>query len=360
MARVVNNDLSRWRRTIVLSDLHAHAALFDRMLEELEFGERDLLVVCGDLLLRGSENLPLLRRAVELSGRENVVLLGGNCDAAFEFLASRPDGPELGRWLREHPFPRELLAAEGGPQEGVSPGALRDRLLARFARARRFLAALPDVLVTPQAVFVHGGLPGPDLVAAPGWDSDACRKNDDYLAHAPVLDRPVMVGHWPATLYRAEHPDFSPLWDAEKRVLSIDGGLGVKPEGQLNAVVIPGGDFGRREYRALDELPVLRALDPQAGTENSLYIRWGDNRVERGERRDEFTYVRHLRTGRALWARTDDLWEENGRTCCADSTDWLLPVVPGDLLRLVADTTRGRLVKKNGAVGWYKGRCEEP
>lgn len=105
---------------------------------------------------------------------------------------------------------------------------------------------------------------------------------------------------------------------------------------------------------------MLRALDPQAGTENSLYIRWGDNRVERGERRDEFTYVRHLRTGRALWARTDDLWEENGRTCCADSTDWLLPVVPGDLLRLVADTTRGRLVKKNGAVGWYKGRCEEP
>ena len=68
-ASIVRADLRDWARTIVISDVHAHASLLSRLLETLRFCERDLLVIAGDLLLRGKENLPTLRLAMEQIGR---------------------------------------------------------------------------------------------------------------------------------------------------------------------------------------------------------------------------------------------------------------------------------------------------
>ena len=42
-----------------------------------------------------------------------------------------------------------------------------------------------------------------------------------------------------------------------------------------------------------------------------------------------------------------------------DSTDYHLPVTPGDSLSLVARTSRGYLMKKNGVTGWYFGRLAD-
>ena len=39
-----------------------------------------------------------------------------------------------------------------------------------------------------------------------------------------------------------------------------------------------------------------------------------------------------------------------------DSTDYRLPVAPGDKLTLVARTKTGFLCKKDGVTGWYYGR----
>ena len=41
---------------------------------------------------------------------------------------------------------------------------------------------------------------------------------------------------------------------------------------------------------------------------------------------------------------------------CEDSTDYALPVSPGDLLTVVARTKNGFLCKKDGVTGWYYGR----
>ena len=357
MANVIRADLRDWRRTIVLSDVHGHATLLRRMLEELDFSDRDLLIVLGDLILRGRENAAVLRLAMALAERPNVLILGGNCDNVFESVARMPPEERL-RVLRGNGFCAELLAPLA-PPEDASGDELLALLLSRYAAERAFLAARPDILATPQAVFVHGGLPGGDLADAPGWDPEACRKNDDYLSHAPTLDRPVVVGHWPCALYAGDFPDATPHWDGKKRVLFIDGGLGVKPDGQLNAVVIPEGDFERREYRAVDALPVLRARTAQAPSESSFFLRYGDDRVERLKERDGMTLVRHLRTGRSLWVLNARLWSDERGHRCADSTDYLLPVQPGDELRLVADAARGKLVKKNGVTGWYLGETEE-
>ena len=45
---------------------------------------------------------------------------------------------------------------------------------------------------------------------------------------------------------------------------------------------------------------------------------------------------------------------------CEDTSDYRLAVEPGDRLSIVEETSRGRLVKKDGVTGWYFGRLKGP
>ena len=168
-----------------------------------------------------------------------------------------------------------------------------------------------------------------------------------------------MVGHWPTTLYRPHIPCFNPLVDREKRVISIDGGTSIKEGGQLNLAEL--SRDGLVSWVGLDRLPTAVALDGQAASAHSVNIRWGrDNLIAVLERGDEFCRCRHLATGREIDILTDYIWEKDGLTRCEDSTDYRLPVSPGDALSVVRRTSRGALVKKDGVTGWYTGRLTEP
>ena len=68
---------------------------------------------------------------------------------------------------------------------------------------------------------------------------------------------------------------------------------------------------------------------------------------------------RHLESGRELYILTSSLRRTGERLWCEDSTDYRLPVEPGDRLSLVARTSRGCLMKKNGVTGWYFGRLAD-
>ena len=70
----------------------------------------------------------------------------------------------------------------------------------------------------------------------------------------------------------------------------------------------------------------------------------------------ELSLCRHLSSGRTLWVLTRYLHQREGQTWCEDTTDYRLPVTPGDLLSVVEETSRGALVKKDGVTGWYLGR----
>ena len=62
----------------------------------------------------------------------------------------------------------------------------------------------------------------------------------------------------------------------------------------------------------------------------------------------------------AVGLGTSYLYDSPEGLRCEDSTDYLLPVVPGDCLSIVARTGEmGTLVKKNGVTGWYQGRLND-
>ncbi len=127
----------------------------------------------------------------------------------------------------------------------------------------------------------------------------------------------------------------------------------------MNALILPrepGGDFS---WVAYDGFPVLTALDPQAPSQDSINIRWSEHEITVLERGSEFCRCRHDKTGRELDILTEYIYPYGGKTVCEDSTDYRLPVSPGDRLGVVRRTSRGALCKKDGVTGWYFGRFAE-
>ena len=176
-------------------------------------------------------------------------------------------------------------------------------------------------------------------------------KNDDFLGQGHRFDKYVVVGHWPVTLYHPNIPSAAPLFAREQNIISIDGGCVLKLDGQLNALIFPTEDSEKFTWQAYDGLPVYTALDRQEASTNSINIRWGRSDLE--------LLCRHLESGRELYILTSYLRRDGDRLWCEDSTDYCLPVLPGDRLSLVAQTSRGYLMKKNGVTGWYSGRLAD-
>ena len=182
-------------------------------------------------------------------------------------------------------------------------------------------------------------------------------KNDNFLGQGYSFDKWVIVGHWPVTLYDPKIPSAAPLFERRRKIISIDGGCVLKLDGQLNALILPEEGAEDFSWQAYDGLPQITALDGQEASADSVNIRWGRSALELVQQGEETSLCRHLESGRVLPILNTYLRRTGDKLWCEDSTDYALPVAPGDRLSLVARTKKsGLLCKKNGVTGWYYGR----
>lgn len=356
-AIVIHPTFPAGRRIIAVSDIHGNLPFFRALMDKIALTPEDILVLVGDILEKGPESLALLRHVMALCRTHTVYPLCGNCDGlVYRFF----QGDELDRrffsfYLPQHPESTlRQLAREGGFDQTDDLPRLRADLRSAYPEEWRFLGRMPTILETEHLVFVHGGVPS--LEHMDQLDRWRCMKNDDFLGQGHAFDKWVIVGHWPVTLYRPDIQSAAPILLPGRRIASIDGGCVLKKDGQLNALILPEEGSQNFTWTAWDGLPTATALDGQQPSADPLNIRWGRSAVEVLEEGEELSLCRHLETGRTLYILNrylrmgpDGLW-------CEDSTDYRLPVAPGDKLTLVARTKTGFLCKKDGVTGWYYGR----
>lgn len=356
-AIVIHPTFAAGRRIIAVSDIHGNLPFFRALMDKIALTPEDILVLVGDILEKGQESLALLRHVMALCRTHTVYPLCGNCDGlVYRFF----QGDELDRrffsfYLPQHPESAlRQLAREGGFDQTDDLPRLRADLRSAYPEEWRFLSRMPTILETEHLVFVHGGVPS--LEHMDQLDRWRCMKNDDFLGQGHAFDKWVIVGHWPVTLYRPDIQSAAPILLPGRRIASIDGGCVLKKDGQLNALILPEESSQNFTWTAWDGLPTATALDGQLPSAAPLNIRWGRSAVEVLEEGEELSLCRHLETGRTLYILNrylrmgpDGLW-------CEDSTDYRLPVAPGDKLTLVARTKTGFLCKKDGVTGWYYGR----
>lgn len=149
------------------------------------------------------------------------------------------------------------------------------------------------------------------------------------------------------TLYSDKIPQSNPIINKDKKIISIDGGCGLKKDGQLNLIEIPdiSCDADKINTYSYDELPVYIAAGNQDGSEDSISITWANNKINELECKYDFTYAEHISTGKKLWIHNDYIFSEHR---CDDYTDYVLPVKKGDMLSIVKSTSRGYIAKKTG------------
>lgn len=353
-------ELPANRRVFAVSDVHGNLDYLKGLLEKISFSLDDILILLGDLIEKGPQSIETLQYIIQLCKTHTVHVLRGNCDRLL-FDDNIPD-----EWLFRfrnswngqtvtNEFARKLNLPLNSPDDIA---VLRRMVKQEFREEIAFLIDMPVILESDHYIFVHGGIPGEEALqnasALKPWE---CMKNDDFLGQGHVFrNKWCVVGHWPATLYRKNWPCANPLVSPEQQIVSIDGGCVIKRDGQLNGLclpVVPSAD--KFTWHSYDALSVATAVDPQSSSVDSINIRFGDNAIEVLDKGGEFCSCLHLSTGRRIDILTKDLWETDHGTFCEDSTDYMLPVQPGDQLSIIEQTSRGWLVKKNGVTGWYAG-----
>lgn len=365
LAHVIRPEIEPGRRVIAVSDIHGNLPFLKGLLEKVRFSPEDILVLVGDLFEKGQESLGVLRHLMELGRTHTVYPLCGNCDYIDRVFLEGLPGIDEELWPVFRFWGDRSLILQLGRELGITPqsaaelDALRRAIRTHFPEETEFLLTMPHILEAGNFIFVHGGVPREDrleeLAAYP------CMKNDDFMGQGLSFEKWVVVGHWPVTLYSTKVQQASPILDETRHIASIDGGCVLKADGQLNALIIP-DIYGQNMYcEAYDGLPVVVALEEQTASEGAFNIRWSDSAVEVLREENDVCWCRHISTGREMWILKDYIYprRSDGHLHCEDSTDYRLPVCPGDRLAVVRRCSLGWLVKKNGVTGWYFGRAQE-
>ncbi|MBO5361204.1 MAG: metallophosphoesterase [Clostridia bacterium] len=353
------------KRILVTSDIHGCLSYFKNILKKASFSDDDILFIVGDIIEKGPENLAALRYVMELYKRGNVVALIGNVDAYrikliqnlneenanefFNYIVS------LKEWIGTS-FYQELAAECGYTLESPNDVlAAKSDVLSHFEEEFRFIAELPTVVETQNFVFVHGGLRKKNVWENADKSVLELTKYDAFAEKTPfIFDKYVIAGHWPVTLYSTSIQQFNPVINKDKRIISLDGGCGIKKDGQLNLLIIPdiNSSVDSISHISYDELPLITALDDQEASKDSVSISWADRKIRTIKKGEEFSLVEHISSGRQIQIPNTHLKSESE---CYDYSDYMLAVQKGDFLSLLSEHSNGCIVKKNGVVGWYNG-----
>lgn len=355
-ATVAHASLDRFRRTIVTSDLHGDLAGFRALLQKSGFSSKDALVIVGDLLEKGPQSFSLLRAVMELAQGGNVFVLAGNNDLLLsEWGRGEASDEDVWRYLRTRDTSvlmdmARALEHRWDTLEDVQ--ALKAAVWAAFQPELRFLDALPHILDTKQFTFVHAGLgPGP----LTEQDYEFCLTAKAFGRQTHRFEKPVIVGHWPCSNYYQPIVSVAPYWNRDTNVLSIDGGNQLNRWGRINYLVLDGAE---PECHGLDLYPKVRALTPQAASEDPLTLEFPRTLVELRETGPVETRCYFPELDRELTISSKQIYSYKGQTYCWNLTTYRLPVQAGDVLSCCALEPQGMLAIRGDTVGYYEGPYE--
>lgn len=366
--QIKNQEIPPHKRILVTSDIHGHDKDLQMLLKKAAFSDDDILFIVGDIIEKGPESLKTLRSVMELSKKGNCIPLIGNVDAWRLHMIHNLDKHNANDFMDYLLLTREWYGSSFFDEMTAELGFIcqsadelldaQTAVLRSFENELQFLAYLPTVVETQNYIFVHAGLPDNNLKNIANYDLFDFLKLDQFVSKGLCFEKYIVVGHWPVTLYSPHFPNATPLINTAQKIISIDGGCGIKSDGQLNLMMLPSinCDIDEIQFICYDNFPVVTALSAQCASSNSIYITWLDNKINVLQRDNDFCYIQHISTDKRLWVPSDYVYANDTRL--QDFTTYALSVEQGDKLFFLHKTSKGYIVKKDGVTGWYYGDIE--
>ena len=346
-------QLDENQRIILISDIHGCRSLFHELLAKCQFNDQDVLILLGDLGEKGPDSLGVLHDVMELCAAGNTYVVQGNCDCLVPSLMKQELADFIGyTQFREASLLNEMAHVCGyAAIDETNAKACRQAIAKRFAKELAFIDNMPLILESESMLFVHAGLRYEEI-SRNTWE--------DFLTLPAFMEghtafkKHVYCGHWPTLNYHMDIADCRPYTNAAMNVTGIDGGNGVKDEGQLNALIL---DQGKAYSVWVDSLPAARICKAQAANPDPIFISWAKREVLLLQRQADQCYCEHLASKRKLWLSAAYLYEDEGKLCCYDYTDYRLNVLPGDIVKVITKHDGFVYAKHNGLVGWIAEEC---
>ncbi len=344
-------------REIVISDIHGDYEGYNALLQKTGYRPgSDRLILLGDLIEKGPDNLKLLRQVMRQVKEENVHVIMGNCDfIAKNFLFSyRLEFIRSVLLNRKNSVIHEMIAEAGLPafNEDTDMDELAFKLRELYLPELSFLNDLPQVIETPKRIYVHAGL----------LDEKTYADDFRYVLTYPMFaetdtffTKLVVVGHMPVPEYCRQKADCNPRYFAKNNVYSIDGGNMVKPAGQLNALIF---DSSLVSTAYVDHLPSARAkMTTHPRNPASFVVSFNRGQVEVIEPSSPQSKVYSPYLNRTFWIDEAFLKENRG----TDFTNYEMPLRQSEIVSVISHYGSKTQIKKQGIIGWvYTDQLQLP
>ena len=229
-----------YRRILAIGDMHGHFTKLLSLFHKINFDpEKDLLVLLGDYIDRGEENMRCLRWAMEMSEKKNVIALRGNHEQMmlYYYLLDQKEG---GIWLPNGGKNSKLELESWIKKE---PDALQRALNFIYQRPLYYQIFIKD----KEYIFCHAGLkPGVSLEKQTD-EALLWIREEFYLNYEGKAE--VIVGHTPTAyldtsptdvLYERPNP-YYPIF-LRNHITIIDTGSFL-PMGKISCIDVLSGNI---------------------------------------------------------------------------------------------------------------------
>lgn len=357
---VTVNDAPEEFRMVVVSDIHAHKEIFNQLMHQVGLKDEDYLVILGDFIEKGPDSLEMLYKIRDLKERDHTYVLMGNCEAAIiSMLEEEKYAEGLVRYLEETTWGSLLkdTCEAMNIQYKKSPALEVQRKLRECLKKEiEILKSLDTAVVFDQFVFVHAGVEN-----RVDWENSSLSsmlEQQFFMRNGHCIkDKYVVVGHIPVSNYSDTVIDNSLLISHRERIISIDGGVGVKDICQLNALVIKKEDDGYLYFQhhvdEFEKCEILFKCHPKF--ESIVKVAWPNQEIEVLQIGTSFSWCRKLSTKELVFVKNEFIYEKDGHYFCKDDyVSSMIEVHEGDRVSLVGTYGKYAYVMKDGKVGWIK------
>lgn len=359
MKSIIKLDLPETCRLIVVSDIHTNYKLLDKMLKQANYkaGE-DYLIIVGDILEHSDDNINTLNYIYELCQINRTFCLLGNNDTFAARMAFTYPYERFAEkfYYTEHGIDNAFLEmAKSVGYDRCSKENwidIKKAVLSEYTKQLEFLRDLPLCLETEKYIFVHAGLEN-----RPDWEN-----TDDiysitvpwFLRRENPTDKWLVVGHFPTYNFKRSNATNLPIFDRHKKIIDIDGGLGIKTACQMNLLIInKNGNAYTHEVMwdtPYEKHTVVRDFSSKL---SPVYVDWSDQDMVILEEKDDMVKLRDNVTKNEGFIPKREIYDFDGKIHVYQFLSSFPTVKKGEQVSVCAESKNMYLViAENSVVGW--------
>lgn len=344
-------------RLIAISDIHGHKNHLENLLAKVKLKEEDYLVLVGDFINKGEDSYKTLKFIQELAKRERTYVLKGNHEALIEALLMDVESfLPLFESIKENHVETLidgiLKNAKLTINDFKDANHFFDFIRENYKNEMEYIQALPILLNFDEFRFVHGGF---DENLKLPEDAMSFLKFDNFNECAEIQTKTTIVGHWPASELRENVLKSLPYYNQEKHIYFIDGGLGVKTSGELNALIVEKKD-SELKFDVLQEndfkKEVIKKLH-RFEQEELVYLRYPFDQFEVLEEDGDWLRCIHCQSQKKFTAFKSVLVRVNGEMkFLANYINRFFNIEVGEIIEVCATFQDFTFVKYHDEFGW--------